>query len=165
MLVSNVTLLLNISYKAEISIKGEEGKYNICGCFEKTEKYHSEPTDHSLQEEKKSFKIERETGRKNLVRVERKGQGFRRKDTGEIRCNSLFKSVLRRDLCQHNLIKWEESKTMQRKTVTWGKINTEENQRKNFIQFAARARHVRASQMLGNFHYYLSETITHLILL
>lgn len=102
---------------------------------------------------------------KSEVRVERKGQGFRRKDTGEIRCNSLFKSVLRRDLCQHNLIKWEESKTMQRKTVTGGKINTEENQRKNFIQFAARARHVRASQMLGNFHYYLSETITHLILL
>lgn len=29
------------------------------------------------------------------------------------------------------------------------KKNTEENQRKNFIQYAARARHVRASQMLG----------------
>lgn len=66
MLVSNITLLFCISYKAEISKNGEEGKYNICGYFEKTEKYHSEPTDHSLQEEKKSFKIERETGRKNL---------------------------------------------------------------------------------------------------
>lgn len=29
------------------------------------------------------------------------------------------------------------------------KKKTEENQRKNFIQYAARARHVRASQMLG----------------
>lgn len=56
LLVSNVTLLLNISYKAEISIKGEEGKYNIGGCFEKTEKYHSEPTDHVYRKKRNHSK-------------------------------------------------------------------------------------------------------------
>lgn len=104
---------------------------------------------------------------KSEVRVEGKGkgQGFRRKDIGEIMCNSLFKSVLRRDLCQHNGNKMRRIQNNAEKDSDVREKNTEESQRKNVIQYAARASHVRAPRCWESFHYYLSEMIIHLILL